>query len=297
MFSQSRKILMVVVLAASLGLSACVSLFAKPSTPTAPIPTFTPVPPTATPPPLAATINGEYLTRAEFEAEVQRYQAAQQALGKTVTEKNAEQVVLDDLVTQIILAQHARQEGFELSDADLQKRLASLAEQAGGMDALAAWQARHGYTGPEFSAAVKRAAEAAWMRDKIIAGVPESTEQVHIQQILTYNEADAAQALEELNSGTPFSELASEWDPVTRGELGWVPRGYLLDKKIEDAAFSLQVGGVSEVIATPAGFHIIKVLEREDHLVSADALLGLQEKALKDWVDQQRQESDIVIAP
>jgi hypothetical protein len=34
-------------------------------------------------------------------------------------------------------------------------------------------------------------------------------------------------------------------DPLTRGDLGWVPRGYLLDEKIEEAAFGLQVGGTA----------------------------------------------------
>ena len=57
------------------------------------------------------------------------------------------------------------------------------------------------------------------------------------------------------------------------------------------------MGGVSEIISTPAGFHIIKVLAREQHELSPDALLSLQEQALKDWVDQQRKQSEIVIAP
>ncbi len=135
------------------------------------------------------------------------------------------------------------------------------------------------------------------MRDKIVAEVPLSTEQVHIQQILTYNEADARQALEQLNGGKDFSELAALYDPATRGELGWVPRGYLLDADIEKAAFSLAIGGTSDVIATPAGFHIIKVLAREQHPLSPDALLVLQEQALKDWVSQQRAQSQITIAP
>ena len=134
------------------------------------------------------------------------------------------------------------------------------------------------------------------MRDKIIANVPLAVEQSHIQQILTYNEQDANQVLVQLKGGADFAQLAAQYDTVTHGELGWVPRGYLLDSKIEEAAFTVQVGAYSDVIATPAGFHIIKVLERAEHALTPDALLTLQGLALQDWVRQQREKSDITLA-
>lgn len=297
MFSTSRPSLLRLTLILALGLSACSSLSRPTPTPTPSLPTETPVPPTPTPPPLAATVNGEYLTRAEFEEELDRYLTAQEALGKTVSEKEARQTVLDDLTARMLLAQGARLDGFELDEAALESRLEKLAQQAGGAEALAKWQADHGYTGESFRMALKRDAEAAWMRDKIIADVPAEAEQVHIQQILTYNEADARQVMERLNGGSDFNELAAEYDAVTRGELGWVPRGFLLDPDLEAAAFSLEVGAVSEVIATPAGFHVLKVLAREPHELSPDALLALQEQALKEWVEAQRLKSEIIIAP
>ena len=297
MFSHPRRILLQLSLVLLLGLSACNSVFGSASTPTPLVPTSTPVPPTATPPPLAATVNGEYVTRAEFEEELARYQSAQDALGKEVSDSDAEQAVLDDLVDQVLLAQAARKAGFDLAESELQSRVDALASQMGGEDALVKWESDHGYSEDSFRSALKRAAEAAWMRDKIIADVPAHIEQAHIQQILTYNEDDARQVLEQLSSGKDFDELATLYDPATRGELGWVPRGYLLDAGIEAAAFSLEVGATSDVIASPAGFHIIKVLEREDHPLSPDALLTLQERALSDWVTQQREQSEIVIAP
>jgi len=296
MFPPPRPFLLQLTLILALGLTACSSVFSTP-TPTPPPPTATLPPPTPTPPPLAATVNGEYLTRAEFEEELARYLAAQEGLGRTVSEEEARQAVLDDMTGQMLLAQQAREQGFELEEAALQSRVDALAEEAGGAAALAEWQSAHGYTDDSFRNFLKRAAEAAWMRDKIIADVPVKAEQVHIRQILTYNEADARQALDRLNGGTEFDELASDYDPVTRGELGWVPHGFLLDADLERAAFSLEVGGVSEVIETPAGFHIIKVLAREPHELSPDALLTLQEQALQDWLDAQRQASEIVIAP
>lgn len=297
MFSPFHRFQLLPALLLIMGLTACSSVFKPTPTPTPPIPTDTPLPPTPTPPPLAATVNGEYLTRAEFEEELARYRSAQEALGRTVSDEDSRKAVLDDMTAQILLAQAARAQGFELGDEELQSRLDMLAEQSGGADVLAKWEADHGYTEASFGASLKRAAEAAWMRDKIIAEVPTKADQVHIRQILTYNETDARQALERLNGGTDFDELASEYDPVTHGELGWVPRGYLLDADLEAAVFSLEVGGVSAVISTPAGFHIVKVLAREQHELSPDALLTLQEQALKDWVEAQRQNSEIIIAP
>ena len=291
-----RSLLLILVLALALGLSACGSLFGTPSTPTVSVPTFTPAPPTATPPPLAATVNGEYITLDEFEAELGRYQSAQIALGKTVSDVDARKTVLDDLIAQVLLAQAASAEGFTITEADLQARVDALASRSGGAEALAKWESDHGYTDVSFRMDLKRAAEAAWMRDKIIANVPTIVEQAHIQQILTYNEQDARQVFEQLNGGADFAKLAARYDPVTHGELGWLPRGYLLDAKIEEAAFTVEVGKYSDVIATLAGFHIIKVLERGQHLLTPDALLTLQELALKDWVQQQREHSTITLA-
>ncbi len=295
MFSKPRFVLTQSILILALGLSACGSLFGTPSTPTVPAPTLTPEPPTATPPPSAAIVNGEYITLVEFEAELGRFQSAQTALGRTVSDEEARQAVLDELIAQVLLAQAARAGGFTLTEADLQSRLDGLVSQSGGAEALVKWESDHGYSDESFRAALRRSAEAAWMRDKIIANVPLSAEQAHIQQILTYNEADARQVFEQLQGGADFAALAALYDPATRGELGWLPRGYVLEPGIEEAAFSLEVGAYSEVIASTVGFHIIKVLERGDHALTPDALLTLQGAALSDWVRQQREKSGITI--
>ena len=281
----------------ALGLSACASLSpAEPtSTPTA---TFTPEPPTATPEPLALTVNGEGITLKEFNAEVARYTAAQATLEKTVSSADGTSTVIDDFVAQMLLAQAARADGFTLDDAALQTRIDSLAAQIGGADALSKWQSEHGYSEQDFRSAMRRGAESAWERDKIISSVPSTAEQVHVQQILLYNQDKAQNFLAQLNGGADFDELAFKADPRTRGDLGWVPRGYLLNAQIEEAAFSLEVGQFSDVIATEVGFHIVKVLARDPNRpLSPDALLASQELALKTWIEAQRAKATVVLAP
>ena len=298
MFSHSRHILFRSTLILALGLSACASFIETPATATPALPTQTPIPPTPTPPPLAAIVNDEWITEEEFLAEVDRYRAAQGALGNEVNANDAAQVVLEDLIAQVLLAQAARAEGFEIAEADLRSRLDALASDVGGVDALAAWQSEHGYTDGSFQSALKRAAEAAWMRDKIITAVPGTAEQVHARQILLYNEDTARKVADQLDAGANFADLAVLYDPNTGGELGWFPRGYLLEPELEEAAFSLEPGQYSDVIASEVGYHILLVVERDSqHLLSPDAYLVMQEKALQDWLAQKRTESDIVLAP
>ena len=280
----------------ALGLSACASFFPPEPTLT-PTATFTPEPPTATPEPMTLTVNGQGITVVEFNAEVQRYRTSQTNLGQTVSQEDASQAVRADLTAQLLLAQAAHENGFLLDEAGIQTRIEALAAQVGGPEALSKWQSEHGYNEQAFRSALRRAAESAWMRDKILAEVPSTAEQVHVQQILLYNQDTAQSFLTQLNGGADFDELASRADPLTRGDLGWVPRGYLLELKIEEAAFTLSVGAYSDVIATDVGFHIVKVLERDPQRpLSPDAYLALQELALKTWLDAQRQQAEIVFA-
>ena len=294
-----RNLIRIVVLSSfALVLTACASFFppAPTATPSA-TPTQTPEP-TATPEPMALTINGEGVTVVEYNAEVQRFLTAQMNMEKTVSAEDASQAVRDDLTAQVLLAQAARAQGFVLDEAGLQARIDSLAAQVGGVEGLSKWQSEHGYNEQAFRSALKRAAESAWMRDKILAEVPSTAEQVHVQQILLYNLDTAQSFLTQLNGGANFDELALRADPLTRGDLGWVPRGYLLEPKIEEVAFSLDVGQYSDVIDTDVGFHIVRILARDpERPLSPDAQLSLQELALKTWIEQQRQQAEIVFTP
>jgi peptidyl-prolyl cis-trans isomerase C len=219
-------------------------------------------------------------------------------LGNEVDTDDAEQVVLDDMIAQVLLSQAARAGGFEITEADLQSRLDALASDVGGVDALVAWQSEHGYTADSFQSALKRAIEAAWMRDKIITAVPGTADQVHARQILLYNEDTARKVADQLQAGADFDELAVLYDPTTGGELGWFPRGYLLEPDLEEAAFSLEPGQHSDVIVSEVGYHILLIVERDtQHPLSPDAYLVMQEKALGDWLAQKRAESEIVLAP
>jgi peptidyl-prolyl cis-trans isomerase C len=279
-----------------LAFAACVVPGGLNPVPPASSPTTSPTP-SATPIPLAITVNGEGVTVPEFDAEVARYQKAQAALGNTVSLETARKNVSDTFIDIFLLEQTASAEGFSVDDAMVQSRIDDLAAQVGGLEALSAWQTTHGYTDAAFRSDLRRQMAAAFMRDQIAASVPLTAEQVHVQQILLYDESTAQKALSELKAGWKFTDLAARYDPTTKGELGWFPRGYLSDPVIETAAFALQPGEYSDVIQTQAGYDILFVAAREpDRPLSPDALLTLQERALQDWLDQKRSESAILIA-
>lgn len=290
-----KKLLIFVLLVLLTACSAGADLFA---TPTPVPPTLTPLPPTATLPPMALTVNGEGITLDEFNAELARYQAAQTALGKQPSDQDAAGAVTDEFVSELLLAQGAKEAGFSLDDAALQTRIDALVAKLGGADKLSAWQQAHGYSDESFRVALKRQAQAAWMRDKIVAGVPSTAEQVHVRQILLYNQENAQKIWDRLQAGEDFDTIAAQVDPVTHGDIGWFPRGYLAEKPVEEAAFGLEQDKYSAVVQDKVGFHIIKLLERQaDRPLSPDQVLTLQNHALESWLADRRQESSVVLTP
>jgi peptidyl-prolyl cis-trans isomerase C len=254
--------------------------------------------PTQTPIPLALSVNGEDITAIEFDIELARYQQAHAELGITVSIETATQAVLSDMVDSLLLGQAASANGFVIDDGMLQTRIDTLAAQMGGLDVLANWESANGYTDVDFRTSLHRQIAAAWMRDQITASVTNTAEQVHVKQILLYNEEEAQQALEYLQAGWIFDDLAAQYDSLTKGELGWFPRGYLSSQVIEEAAFALQPGQYSPIIQDGTGFHLLFIVEREStRQLSPDALLTLQERAVQSWLIQRRNESTIIYAP
>lgn len=105
---------------------------------------------------------------------------------------------------------------------------------------------------------------------------PETEEQANRPEPLTKQQAEAKaqqkaqQLLQQIKEGADFAQLAKEHSEDPRsaeqgGNLGWMRHGQMV-KEFEQAAFALEVGQVSDVVATDYGFHIIKVLGRRSNL-------------------------------
>ncbi|MGL4552007.1 MAG: peptidylprolyl isomerase [Gemmataceae bacterium] len=66
--------------------------------------------------------------------------------------------------------------------------------------------------------------------------------------------------------GCDFAELARQLSTGPQaargGDVGYFPRKWVMDEAFARAAFALPVGGVSDVVVTPYGLHLIKVTDR-----------------------------------
>lgn len=70
-------------------------------------------------------------------------------------------------------------------------------------------------------------------------------------------------ALDELNSGKPFTEVADRYSDCAGngGDLGWVERGVMVEE-FENVVFDLPLGKFSPIFETCFGFHIALVTEK-----------------------------------
>ena len=78
----------------------------------------------------------------------------------------------------------------------------------------------------------------------------------------------AEEALEKLRSGADFAAVAGEYSEddgtaESGGDLGFFPRGQMMPQ-FEEAAFSLPVGELSDLVRTALGIHILRVEERQE---------------------------------
>lgn len=296
-FSAMRRYFSLIVCALMLGLTACApgggEAPASEASPTATLPGPEVATPTLSA--AAARVNGEEISRASFEVNVALYQAAQAETGTLLATDDVHQAVINSLIDRLLLAQAARSQGFN-AESGLDQRLAALVEDAGGQAAFDEWLAAHSYSAELFRAELALEVEAAHMRDVIAAQVPTTAEQVRARQILLSDQFSAERLLGQLEEGTPFETVVANNDPTRFGDLGWFPRGYLLQPEVEEAAFALQPGEYSQVVQSEIGFHLIEVLERAPaRPLEPRALLQLQSQAIADWLEQQRAQSDISI--
>ncbi len=77
----------------------------------------------------------------------------------------------------------------------------------------------------------------------------------------------AEDVLGKIKGGADFGDMAKKHseDPTAKegGDIGFVKKGHMLPA-IENAAFSLKKGGVSNVITADAGYYIIKIEDRKE---------------------------------
>ncbi len=246
--------------------------------------------------PLAAKVNGVGILLSDYERETQIYRASFTEGQTLPSEEEIKETVLTYLIEQQLLVNAARQSGYSLSDEALEQKISELINEAGGQEQLNIWMQNNFHTMESLRETLRLTTEAAHQRDQIISEVPLTTEQVRARQIFSVHQGDAIDAERSLAAGTDFEQVAWKYSPESGGELGWFPRGFLLFPEIEEQAFSLPVGARSSIIQTDLGYHIIYIIAHEnDHPLTTDARVMLQNKALEAWLKNAREQAEIEI--
>lgn len=120
--------------------------------------------------------------------------------------------------------------------------------------------------------------------------------------------AQMEQLKDEIGNGADFADLAIEHSKAPGAEdggvIGWVQRGDLV-AGLDNAAFSLNEGEVSDVIATDQGYHLVKVEKKEAAgLATLDDVRKDIEPALrraaaaekfKKWMEDLRKRSSVQV--
>ena len=89
-------------------------------------------------------------------------------------------------------------------------------------------------------------------------------DEIHCAHILVKIEKEAKAAMERLERGEKFANIAREISLCPSGkrggDLGTFGRGRMV-KEFEEAAFALQKGQISPIVKTKFGYHIVRRLE------------------------------------
>lgn len=248
--------------------------------------------------PLAARVNGQPITLADFQRERDRSAAAMSPQPATQSAFDAQ--ILQTMIDQVLIEQAAASQGIVVSDAEVDAELAAQSDLAAAngqnLETVIASQM---YTMPEYREVIREML----LTQKVsqgVANVSPNAPQVHARHILVADEATARDLIARLQQGQDFAQLAMQYSLDTStsasgGDLDWVSQGVLLQPEVEQAIFALQPGQLDpEPVKSSLGYHVIQVLERvEDRPLSQAALAEKRQQAFMAWLDSQRQNAVI----
>jgi peptidyl-prolyl cis-trans isomerase D len=148
---------------------------------------------------------------------------------------------------------------------------------------------------------VRSVYEADLYREKLMAEITKDVEpteeQVWARHILVSSEAETRAVMLLLNQGVDFAEVARRYSEDTGsgangGDLGWFGRGTMVTE-FEEAAFSLEIGEISEPVQSQFGYHIIQVLGHQENPLNASQFAQKKETAFTEWLSTVREQANI----
>jgi peptidyl-prolyl cis-trans isomerase C len=274
-------------------------------------------------PAVIAKVNGESIESWELESAVKQ---AEQRAGPVPPDKRdmVYRSVLDELVGLHMLSQESRARKFEVADADLDTQMAAIRQNFPTEEAYQQGLMLRSLTVEHLRAQTRMGMQAQKLIEQEVnakVAVQDADvdafykqnidrfkegESIHASHILISApenaepktkdaaRAKAQQILKDIKAGKDFATLAKaqSQDPGSAekgGDLGFFPKG-AMTPTFETAAFQLKIGAVSNVVETPFGFHIIKVLEKRAARTVPLAEAGPQ---IKDYLTEGQRQSKL----
>lgn len=250
---------------------------------------------------VVAVVNDEVITLSELQKEgqplMQRIREELEGDVQADQMRITQRQILDDMILRRLQLQEAKKLGIAVDETDVTATVEMMKESNGiSSDAeFAEVLAQQNFTLKEFKTKVSEEMVvsrllARKVRTSIVVSEEEITEyyQAHMDEFdqfpsvrlrhilirlpedpspqdVMQAQSRAAEALRRLKSAATFQEVAAEYSDGAAakegGDLGVIRRGEL-DPALEQVAFSLEPGKVSDVIETAAGLNIIRVEER-----------------------------------
>lgn len=140
------------------------------------------------------------------------------------------------------------------------------------------------------------------VREQFDPEIDRMAEHVLLQHTLIFDEEIAQEALEQLESGDAWADIVLEYseDQNSRessGDLGW--------KTLDDmvrflgqmglAAFSAQVDEVVGPIESQYGWHLLRIVDRQDREILETAYQEAVDNAFETWIDDLTTEAEITV--
>lgn len=236
---------------------------------------------------IVAVVNSDLIMLSDVkrELEPERARIARQHRGEELAErlKLAEYMALTKMIERRLQLQEAKARGVEVSDQEVKQAMAQMKQQGEQIDETDPLSIRNVRDQLTLLKVVDREVRSGVMvgesemkryyqehRDRFALPEEYTLSQILIQPRSPDGTAEALAktrtVMAELKRGEKFEDLAlrySDGPNASRGgRLGLVRQGELLPA-IERAIASLVPGGISDIIETPEGFHIIRVDEKK----------------------------------
>jgi peptidyl-prolyl cis-trans isomerase SurA len=261
---------------------------------------------------IVAVVNNEVITQYELQLRLRDSLRELERRGTSMpASAELERQVLERLITERVQLQLARDSAIRVDDADLDRTVARIAE-ANKMTVVQFRDAfeRDGVPFTRFREDLRNEVVVQRLRERevdnkitvaeseienymadqkegrdgpselllshILIRVPDQANPEQLQR----QRARADEVVRRLKEGADFAQLAAAYsdapDGTKGGDMGWRSRDHLPDLYV-DASANLRPGEVSEVLRSPAGFHVLKMVDRR----SADAPLMVEQNRVR----------------